>query len=220
MLDLGINGVVLRVKCKSLGDIGDISVMGKTLTDWVGSALSTPFKSVESSQVVNMCEKLRAAVDRSKPITVVLYCDTPLVSAKTVAAAVEQVRAGKMNALALARGFVFRTEYLFEIDTLFLQAPVCTEREFDTVTDGESLSRITDTIRRRILGYHASNGVIIPDFQNTYIDCDAIISIIAVPKIVIIVPAVNSLTSFFPLLSIPLYPICLRLPLQKLFLKF
>lgn len=175
MIDLQINGIVLRVRNNTLGDVGDINVLGKTLVEWTGGALGTPYKVVECSQVVNMTERLRAAVDRSKPVTVVLYCDTPLVGTRTVTEAVKALNDDKLNALKLARGFVFKTDYLFEVDTMFLQAGTA-DREFDTVTDSESLSRVTDSLRRRILRYHSDRGVIIQDFNNTYIDCDAVIS--------------------------------------------
>ncbi len=174
MIDLKINGIVLRVKTNTLGDVGDISVLGKTLTEWTGSALGTPYKAVECSQVVNMIERLRNAVDRAKPVTVVLYCDTPLVGTATVAEAVKALDDGKLNALKLPRGFVFRTDYLFDVDTMFLQAGAA-DKEFDTVVDSQSLSRVTDVLRRRILKYHSDRGVIIRDFNNTFIDCDAAI---------------------------------------------
>ncbi len=175
MIDFGINGIVLRVKNKALGELGDITVSGKTLCDWVGGALNTPFKTIDGAKAVNACEKLRSSVDRAKPVTVVLYCDTPLVSSRTVTAAVEQLREQKMNALRLPRGFVFKTDYLFESDTMFLESDVRSDGEFMTVTGAESLSAVSEIIRKRILRYHADNGVFITDFANTYIDCDAVI---------------------------------------------
>lgn len=172
---MGINGVVLRIKDKSLGDVGEITAFGKTLIDWVGGAFGAPFKTIEHSQVIDCCEKLRAAVDRTRPVTVVLYCDTPLVTSKTVAAAVKQLRESGQNMLKLPRGFVFKTEHLFEVGSLYLEAPVVSDHEFATVSDGEALSRISDAMRRRILRFHSSNGVRITDFYNTYIDCDVVL---------------------------------------------
>ncbi len=174
MLDLDVNGVVLRVNSKTLGDIGEKTVLGKTLTEWVGSAIGAGYGVAEGSQVINLADAFKRIVDRSKQVTVALYCDTPLVTPATISAAVDAVRSGNINVMRLPRGFVFKTEYLFTTDTLYLQAEPA-DREFDTVTDGESLSRVTDVLRRRILRYHAANGVNIVDFQNTYIDCDAVI---------------------------------------------
>ncbi len=175
MIDFDVNGIVLRVNNKALGEVGNIRVMGKSLSEWAGSAIGVPCRTVEGSQVVNLCEAVRSSVDRARSVTVILYCDTPLVTAKTIAAAVDRLRAGKYNSMKLPRGFVFRTEHLFEMDSLYLNAETA-NGEFDTVVDAESLSRVTDVIRRRILRYHASNGVNIPDFNNTYIDSDAVIS--------------------------------------------
>ena len=42
MKDLSINGVILRPRSKTLGELGDVTVMGKTLTEWVADALNAP----------------------------------------------------------------------------------------------------------------------------------------------------------------------------------
>lgn len=175
MIDVGINGIVFRVGSATLGETGGLSVLGKTLEEWVGSCIGAPYKTVDGSPVVNVCERLRAAVDRSKPITVALFCNAPLVTAKGIAAAVDKARTENSDVIALPYGYVFRTEYLFEIDTLYLRDTAQNAEKGDIVTDGESLSRVTDLLRKRILRYHAANGVIITDFQNTYIDCDVVI---------------------------------------------
>ena len=64
MKDLSINGVILRTRSKTLGELGDVTVMGKTLTEWVADALNAPYKTVDALPVIDMCEKLRAAVDQ------------------------------------------------------------------------------------------------------------------------------------------------------------
>ncbi len=176
MKDLSINGVILRTRSKTLGELGDVTVMGKTLTEWVADALNAPYKTVDALPVIDMCEKLRAAVDRNKTYTVILYCDAPLVPATAVRAAVEKLKAEGGSTLALPRGLVMRTDYLFNVDSLYIQDPVVKDAgEYTAVTDGESLSRITEIIRNRIVRYHVTNGVRITDAKNTYIDCDAVI---------------------------------------------
>lgn len=175
MIDFGVNGIILRVKNGKSCALYSRPVLGKTVEEWSAAALNAPYKTVDASPIINLVEKLRAAVDRTKPVTVVLYCDTPLVTQKTVAAAVKQLMEQKLDMVGLARGFVFKTEYLFKADSVFLQEPVG-GGEFEAVTDCEGLSRATDAIRRRILQYHAANGVMITDFNNTHIDCDVVIS--------------------------------------------
>ena len=176
MKDLSINGVILRTKSKELGELGDITVMGKTLTEWAADALNAPYKPVDALSVINMCEKLRAAVDRNKTYTAILYCDAPLVPATAVRAAIDKLKAENSNMITLPRGVVMRTDYLFNVDALYLQEPVTKDAgEYTAVTDGESLSRITEIIRNRIVRYHASNGVRITDAKNTFIDCEVVI---------------------------------------------
>ncbi len=174
MIDIAVNGIVLRTKSKTLGELGAIDVLGKSLEQWVGAAIGAPYKAVECSPVVNMAERLRAAIDRKKPVTVVLFCDTPLVLKKTVAAAVKELENSSEKALKLPRGYVFRTDYLFEIESVFFHNTTA-DKEFDTVTDSESLSRVTDVLRRRILRFHSDGGAVIKSFEHTDIDCDAVI---------------------------------------------
>ncbi|MBD5132851.1 MAG: hypothetical protein HDT28_09770 [Clostridiales bacterium] len=174
MVDLGINVIILRVKSNTLGDLYDIPVLGKTLEGWAASALNAPYIAIDASPVINLADKFRNAVDRTKPITVVLYCDTPLITPKTVSVAIERLNTQKLNAVKLDRGCVFKTEYLVEQQSLYVQEATGSG-EFEAVTDCESLSNITDTIRRRILRFHAGGGVIITDFNNTHIDCDVVI---------------------------------------------
>lgn len=175
MVDLALNGIILRVKSGKLSEPWDIPVMGKTLESWAATALNAQYKTIEASPVINLADKLKAAIDKTKPATVVLYCDTPLVNQKTVEIAVKQLTEQKLNVLKLPRGCVFKTEYLLEAESLFPQEPAGSG-EFEAVTDCESLSRVSEIIRKRILHYHAANGVMIPDYNNTYIDCDAVIS--------------------------------------------
>ncbi|MCH5351757.1 MAG: hypothetical protein J1F39_07310 [Clostridiales bacterium] len=174
MIDLAINGVILRVNNKALGAVGDIPVLGKTIAEWVGAVIRAPYKIVEWSSVINMIEPLRAAVDKSKPVTVVLFSDTPLIGQETLSAAVKALMEGKGGALALPRGYVFKTSYLFETETLFLKAQTG-DGQFTAVTDSESLTKVTEELRRRIIRYHSSGGVIFTDVKNTYVDCDVII---------------------------------------------
>ena len=108
-------------------------------------------------------------------MTVVLYSDTPLVTADTVGKAVKQLTDNNANAVNLPRGAVYKTEYLYGVQSLYPQAPTSGGGEFESVVGGESLSRVTDTLRRRILNFHVNNGVLITDYNNVYIDSGVVI---------------------------------------------
>ncbi len=175
MVDLGINVIILRVKSSTLGEVWDIPVMGKTLEQWTASALNAPYKTVDAPPIVDLADRLKKAVDSAKPITVVLYCDTPLISQKTVSIAVDKLKEQNASMIKLARGCVFKTDYILSAQSVYAQEPAG-GGEFEAVTDCDSLSDVTDIIRKRILHYHASNGIRITDFANTYIDCDVVIN--------------------------------------------
>ncbi len=174
MVNLGINGVILRVKNNSLGETRSLNLLGKPMEKWVEDALRVPCHTIEAPTVLDISDKLKQILDKTKPITVVLYSDTPLITTKTIDVAIRQLANQKADAVKLPRGCVYKTEYLFELTKLFPQEPAG-GGEFEAVTDGESLSRVTDSARRRILNFHSGNGVIIFDYHNTFIDCDVII---------------------------------------------
>ena len=174
MVNLGINGIILRVK-GNLGEMQSLPILGKTMEQWVEDAVNVPCVTVEASTVINIAEKIRPLLDRTKPITVVLYGYTPLVTAKTVENAIRQLTEQKLNAFDLPRGGVYKTEYLYGLDSFFAQEPNAADGEFKAVTDCESLSFVTDALRRRILSFHASRGVLITDFNNVYIDNGVVI---------------------------------------------
>ena len=175
MVDLGINVIILRVKHNALGEVWNIPVYGKTVEGWVAAAVNAPYVTIDAPGALDLAEKLAAVVDKSKPVTAVLYCDTPLITKSTVLAAVDKLTKNKLDFVKLARGQVFNTEYLLKTNNLFRREPAG-GGEFQAVTDCESLSLVSDNIRRRILRYHAANGVVVYDFNNTHIDCDVVIS--------------------------------------------
>lgn len=174
MVNLEINGVILRVKSSVLGDTWSLPALGKTLEEWVMDTLNVPCHTIEASAVINLADKLKTLVDKTKQITIVLYGDAPLVTAKTLEIAVRQLVEKKLNLVKLPRGCVVRTEHLYSSEAFYSQEPAG-GGEFEAATDGESYSRIVDTLRRRILGFHAAAGAIISDYNNVHIDCGAVI---------------------------------------------
>lgn len=173
MISIGVNGVVLRVIDNSIGDmISSTPIFGKTAEQWAGDAINAPYKIVGASPVLNIADRVKNAIDRSKQLTVILYGDTPLVTEQTINNAVRRLLTQNSNVVHLPRGDVYLTEYLFSLSALYINEPD-SGGEFDSITDGESFSRISDKLRRRVLAYHANGGAFIRDFDNTYIDCTA-----------------------------------------------
>ena len=64
MMNIGINGVILRVKNSNLGDTWNLPVLGRTLEEWVAGTLNVPCQTIESSTVINIAEKIKPLIDR------------------------------------------------------------------------------------------------------------------------------------------------------------
>ena len=141
MIELGVNVIVLRIKNNTLGDVADISVMGKTLENWAALCVDAPHKAIEASPVIDLADKIKAAADRTKPVTVLLYCDTPLVTQKTVSRAIEQLKANNADSVKLPRGCVYRTEFLFNVQSVYMRE-TGGSGEFEPVTDESILDAV------------------------------------------------------------------------------
>lgn len=171
MIGVGVNGIILRVKNNAIGDMcSELPIYGKTSEEWVADAFAAPCKIVSAPAIINIIDRVKNAVDRTKQLTVVLYGDTPLVTAQTVHSAITQLMSQNANAVRLPRGEVYKTEYLLSLSSLYAREPAATG-EFAAITDCESLSHITDAIRKNILNYHTGKGAVIYDYNNTHIDC-------------------------------------------------
>lgn len=173
------NGILILVENEGFGRerAYDLELLGKSMREWVSLSVGgSPF-CVTCRYGEDFVPALADYAGDDAKYTVVLYSDTPLMQRKTVLEAVRCIEETGAQALRLTRGWVFDTEYLRSIEELprINRYYLSEEEDFLTCADYESFAFVSETMRRRILGYYMAQGVRIVDPSTTYIDGDVVI---------------------------------------------
>lgn len=170
-------GLILKTAYDSMGETSGIEILGKSMLEWVSLALG----SCEWSVAENDLQKELPALVKPfiKPdcdYIVVLYSDTPLITKKTVAEAVDEAYNSSRTVLKMTRGFVFDCAYLMGVDKIYTNDTFYfDEEDFITAFNFKQVGLITDVLKNRILDFHMENGVHFEDLSGTMIGCDVTI---------------------------------------------
>ena len=81
----GCKGIILKTSYDKMGSTGNISILGKTMLEWVSLSLcEMPVVAIDNDDSVPLPALIRDSLDADKEYTVVLYSDTPLITRRTV----------------------------------------------------------------------------------------------------------------------------------------
>lgn len=152
----------------------NLKIFGKTMTEWVANSVyDTNIKYAEYNFNDDFLPAVKQVADRNSELTFVLFSDAPLFQRKTYLQILEYFKMKDLNVLKLTRGYVFKTEYLFNINSLLSpQMQYFDEEDFITCYDLKQFSMVCDIMKNRILNYFMKNGVVIKDSTSTFIDAD------------------------------------------------
>lgn len=170
-------GLILRTSYPSLGETSPIVVLGKSMLDWVRLALSGVETDVADNDAsADILALVRPHVKPGCDYVVALYSDTPLVTKKTVEAAVEEAAQSGREVVRMTRGYVISAAHVARADKIYTE-DTCyfDEEDFITAFSHKQIGLITDVMKNRILDYHASRGVRFEDLAGTVIGCDVTI---------------------------------------------
>ena len=170
----GCKGIILKTSYDNMGSTGNISILGKTMLEWVSLSLcEMPVVAIDNDDSVPLPALIRDSLDADKEYTVVLYSDTPLITRRTVKAALEEARLNNLNVLRMTRGFVFKTDYIMTAEKIYTDKTYYyDEQDFITVYGFSQLAYIIDILKKRILDYHTNRGVQLEDEVSTFIGCE------------------------------------------------
>lgn len=148
----------------------DINLLGASMYNWVVRACpSKPTLAEYNGQ--ELLEFIRPMLGSSE-YTLVLYSDTPLLTASGVNQMIDFVIGKDLSVARFTRAFVFKTQYiknalgLYTVNTYDVAAA-----EQFKVDSTDSLIKATEILSSRIIKYHINNGVNIISPANTYIEC-------------------------------------------------
>lgn len=168
------SGLILRTAYDRMGDTSAMTVLGKSFLDWVALSLTdaTDVSVADYNPDMELPVLVRPYVRRSDYI-VVLFSDTPLITAKTVAAAVDEAYNSNKTVLKMTRGYVFDCAYLMNAEKIYTENTFYfDEEDFITAFSYKQVGLITDILKNRILDYHMGQGVRFLDLAGTAIGCD------------------------------------------------
>ncbi len=160
-----------------MGETSKIELLGKSMLDWVSLALGGVEWSVtDFDSSVELPILVKPFIKEGCDYIVVLYSDTPLITKKTVYAAVDEAYNSGRTVLKMTRGYVFNCAYLSGVDKIYTNDTFYfDEEDFITAFNFKQVGLITDVLKNRILDYHMENGVHFEDLSGTVIGCDVII---------------------------------------------
>lgn len=169
--------VILKVSYPAMGNTADIEILGKTMLEWAELSLSgMEIRHADYTESVTLPVLLKPYLNTKKDITVVLYSDTPLISKKTVASAVQTLKDKGLNVLKMTRGYVIKTAFLLGAEKLYTDSSYYFEEDdFITAFNFKQVQLITEVLKNRILNYHMENGVYFEDGASAFVGSDVTI---------------------------------------------
>ncbi|MBR1890776.1 MAG: hypothetical protein IJ817_03775 [Clostridia bacterium] len=162
----------LVVVIKSNGRISaNFDLCGKKMIDWVLMATAGCQQKV-IDEPEDLLSSIRSLAENFEFVAV-LYSDTPLLSRKTFNDVMNYFSTQRLNVLTLARGYVFKTQYLQNAKMIMSSGITPFGKEdFDVVDSAEKVSHAFDVLNKRILDYHKQNGVVLFGENTIFIDAD------------------------------------------------
>ena len=165
--------IVRKDECDFSNKLSSVLLCGKPMVEWVKIATSGPVQKIidqpEESQFLNTLKGLGAG----KKYLALFYSDTPLLERNTFCDIMDFFVKNRYNIMELPRGFVFKVDYLMNIDLLF--SPVKKNfnvRQFEIVDSTKALSNASKILQSKILDYHKENGVTLFGENTIFIDGD------------------------------------------------
>jgi NDP-sugar pyrophosphorylase family protein len=154
----------------------NLEIFDKKMVDWIiDSCREYEIKTVSCDKNSNIVTLIKPLLNE-KPYTLVLYSDTPLLTKETIVENIDYFALSGMNVLKLPRGWIFKTEYIKEADSISgVQSRQYNDFEFKPVLNLKDFSIVTDIIKQKIFEKHYQNEVIIIDEKSTYIGAEVII---------------------------------------------
>ena len=152
----------------------NVQLCGRSILDWSMRAIDgLPNKRVSVRKSDDLMTVVRDNARDSK-YTVVLYADTPLMTADTIEQAVAFVRGYGHHAGRMPRGWVFETQRIKTEDEEVSpeDIPSLPQQDFIVAYNYGQLSAIETIARQRINLKLLGKGVRIEDINTAYIDAD------------------------------------------------
>ena len=118
-MSMKVSGIIIKTSYDKVGETSSIQLFGKTMLQWVALAVQAPVATVRYDEKLSVPLNIRSAIDPESDYTVVLYSDTPLITAKTVSQALKDAVDTGANVIKMTRGFIFKTEFIQRVEQIY-----------------------------------------------------------------------------------------------------
>lgn len=169
--------LILRVSRGEGKPTADTDLFGRTLEQWVSCAMrGMETESVPYNEGDDLLPVVVTHLDAVRPITVVLYSDTPLITYAAVNEALTKFRHESMNVMRMPRGWIIRTDYARTTDKIYTDRVYTPgDDDFVTVVNYNQLAYAAEILRSRIVYFFMERGVEIVDPNSTFIGANVVI---------------------------------------------
>lgn len=166
------NSDVFIMILKTKPELCDIDILGKSSYEWVRNVVKDyNFKEYDYNNE-DIVRFIKENVFNKK-IVVVLFSNLPLLTKSTLESYIEYFKIKRLSTLKMPKGFIFDFQYLLNVEKVYNPQTInLFEEDFIALNSLNDLSRIFNTMKKRILDFHSSNGVIIYDENSTIIDAE------------------------------------------------
>jgi len=166
--------VVVRVDRSEICDnFSTMELCGKSMLDWVLLALSVCEERVVNEAYSEKLLQYLKDLNTNKKYIFVTYSDIPLLERNSFYKIMDYFSSNNLNAMRFDHGFVYKTEFLREVNSL---EPAVRKsfggKDFLVIRDASDLSMAFDSLQERIRNYHKNNNVVLFGENTIFIDAD------------------------------------------------
>ena len=151
-------------------NIYDYKVAGMSVLNWVIRACDREPVILKISDGDNIIEQIRPYIENTD-YSVVLYATTPLLNKGHIKDLLGFVARKRMNACKLKKGFVFKNEYILNVDDMYsIDTYDFASNDFFEIKNHADISLVQDILEKKVLAYHKKNGVYFENESQVVVD--------------------------------------------------
>ncbi len=151
-------------------NIYDYKVAGMSILNWVIRACDKEPVILKVSEGDNVIETIRPYLENTD-YSVVLYASTPLLNKGHIKDLLGFVARKRMNACKLKKGFVFKNDYIVNVDDMYsIDTYDFASNDFFEIKNQADISLVQDILEKKVLAYHKKNGVYFENESHVVVD--------------------------------------------------
>ena len=152
-------------------NVYDCKIAGMSVLNWVVRACAAQPVILKVEKDADVIQTIRPYLDQDSDYSVVLYASTPLLNRTHISDLLGFVSRKQMNCCKLKKGFVFRNEYIREVDEIYsIDTYDFASNDFFEVNSYEDLAFAKEVLTKKVISYHKKNGVYFESEQNLSVD--------------------------------------------------